>query len=162
MSVLDKEISSSGRDCGDDDGDEDEDENGGGVNGRCRCRAKDAKKQSSGIGFSRNLGKAKQVVLSPFTKAKKQLPRRNRTAAAASSSCSPFSSGKRFGVRGGNQGCYLCFMQPLTVDSSVEPPSSDPNSPNFTYGKLRSLIEKNDFYSRECNYHLDFDPRSPC
>ncbi|XP_050382509.1 uncharacterized protein LOC126799356 [Argentina anserina] len=156
MSVLDKEISSSSRD---DDEEEEDDENGGDVNERCRCRGKDRKKQSSKIGFSRNLGKAKQVVLFPFTKAKKQLPRRNRGAA---SSCSPFSSGKRFGVSGGNAGCYLCFMPPLNVDSSAESPSSDPNSPNFTHGKLRSLIEKNDFYSRECNYHLDFDAKSPC
>ncbi|KAL6132871.1 hypothetical protein ACLB2K_065110 [Fragaria x ananassa] len=158
MSVLDKEISSSSRDCGDDDGEEEEDENGAGVNERCRCKAKDGKKQSSGIGFTRNLGKAKQVVLSPFTKAKKQLPRRHR---AAASSCSPFASGKRFGASGGNTGCYLCFMPSLTVDSSAESPSSYPNSPNFSYGKLRSLIEKNDFYSKDCNYHLDFDPESP-
>lgn len=165
MSVLGKEISSvggSGRDCVDGDGDEDDDENGG-VNGRCRCRGKDenSKKQRgiSGIGFSRNLGKAKQVVLSPFTKVKKQLPRRNNnTRAAASSSCSLFSSGKRFGDTGGNKGCYFCFTQPLTVESSAESQTSDPNSPNFTYGKLRSFIEMNDFYSKECNHHVNYVP----
>lgn len=162
MSVLGKEISSvggSGRDCGDGDGDEDDDENGV-VNGRCRCRGKDenSKKQRgiSGIGFSRNLGKAKQVVLSPFTKVKKQLPRRNNnTRAAASSSCSLFSSGKRFGD---TKSCYFCFTQPLTVESSAESQTSDPNSPNFTSGKLRSFIEMNDFYSKECNHHVNYDP----
>lgn len=169
MSVLGKEISSvggSGRDCGDDDGDEDDDENGE-VNSRCRCRGKDENSKKprgggggfSGIGFSRNLGRAKQVVLSPFTKVKKQLPRRNNnTRAAASSSCSLFSSGKRFGATGGNKGCYFCFTQPLTVESSAESQTSDPNSPNFTYGKLRSFIEMNDFYSKECNHHVNYDP----
>lgn len=50
----------------------------------------------------------------------------------------------------------LCLKQPLTLDSSVSgSPTSDPNSPAFTFNMLRGLIEKNDFYSNECNPHLD-------
>ncbi|KAK9920123.1 hypothetical protein M0R45_028684 [Rubus argutus] len=67
-------------------------------------------------------------------------------------------NGKRFGATGGNKGCYFCFTQPLTVESSAESQTSDPNSPNFTYGKLRSFIEMNDFYSKECNHHVNYDP----
>ncbi|KAL1532894.1 hypothetical protein AAHA92_32852 [Salvia divinorum] len=45
--------------------------------------------------------------------------------------------------------------QPKTLDSSGESPTSDPNSPDFTFDDLRALIEKNDFYSKDCNPHLD-------
>ncbi|KAL8027286.1 hypothetical protein ABFX02_14G085400 [Erythranthe guttata] len=63
-----------------------------------------------------------------------------------------------------NSGCWMtrvgrgstCLSRPrVAVDSSGESPTSDPNSPEFTFGMLRTLIEKNDFYSKECNPHLD-------
>ncbi|KAL3635176.1 hypothetical protein CASFOL_019723 [Castilleja foliolosa] len=63
-----------------------------------------------------------------------------------------------------NPGCWgrkvvacACLKQPLTLDSSGESPTSDPNSPEFTFDMLRALIEKNDFYSKECSPHLDED-----
>lgn len=49
----------------------------------------------------------------------------------------------------------MCLKKPMTLDSSGESPTSDPNSPDFTYGMLRSLIEKNDFFDKDCNPHLD-------
>lgn len=51
--------------------------------------------------------------------------------------------------------CFLCLKEPETLDSSGESPTSDPNSSEFTFDMLRDLIEKNDFYSKECNTHLD-------
>ncbi|KZV14966.1 hypothetical protein F511_39890 [Dorcoceras hygrometricum] len=52
-------------------------------------------------------------------------------------------------------GCFLCLKEPRTLDSAGESPTSDPNSREFTFDMLRDLIEKNDFYSNECNTHLD-------
>lgn len=52
-------------------------------------------------------------------------------------------------------GCFSCLKEPGTLDSSGESPTSDPNSSEFTFDLLRDLIEKNDFYSKECNTHLD-------
>jgi hypothetical protein len=34
-------------------------------------------------------------------------------------------------------------------------PSSDPNDPKFTHSMLKTLIEKNDFFSKECNPHIE-------
>ncbi|KAG6415574.1 hypothetical protein SASPL_122987 [Salvia splendens] len=51
--------------------------------------------------------------------------------------------------------CCLCLRQPKTLDSSGESPSSDPNSSEFSFDELRALIEKNDFYSEDCNPHFD-------
>lgn len=59
------------------------------------------------------------------------------------------------GGGGGRGWCCLCLRQPKTLDSSGESPTSDPNSSEFTVDMLRALLEKNDFYSKECNPHLD-------
>ncbi|XP_060217148.1 uncharacterized protein LOC132644574 [Lycium barbarum] len=68
---------------------------------------------------------------------------------------------KRKGVSGNLErrggGCYLCLKRPITSDSGGESQTSDPNSPNFTNDMLRVFIEKNDFYSKECNPHLDVE-----
>lgn len=62
------------------------------------------------------------------------------------------------GGGGGGEGCLYCCLKPkpnLDSSSPVEPKtSSDPNSPNFTFELLRALVEKNDFYSKECNPHI--------
>lgn len=169
MSVVDKEIASVGGSGGGsvgDDGDDDDDEEGGGSPGRCKCGDEHTKKQRGfrGSGLSRNFGKAKQVVLHPFTRSKKQLPRKNKTRASSAPSCSvsscSFSSGKRFGAGvngGGNKGCYFCFTQPSTPGSPIGSQTSDPEHPNFTFGMLSAFMEKNDFFSKECNPHLDID-----
>lgn len=60
--------------------------------------------------------------------------------------------------RGGRRwGSCLCVNQPWTIESAGESPTSDPNSPKFSFDMLRELIEKNDFHSKECNPHLDAD-----
>ncbi|KAL8541916.1 hypothetical protein ACS0TY_002967 [Phlomoides rotata] len=61
------------------------------------------------------------------------------------------------GCWGGGGLCCFCVKQPTTLDSPGESPSSDPNSSEFTFDMLRALIEKNEFYSKECNPHLDAD-----
>ncbi|XP_068318441.1 uncharacterized protein [Pyrus communis] len=176
MSLVEKEISSvvggSGGGCVvGDDGDDDDDECGsgsGGSHGRCRCSEEKAKKQRgfSAGGLSRNFGRAKLVVLHPFGRSKKLLPREAKTRGSASgasslgSSCA-FSSGKMFGGGGGNgggnKGCYFCFTKPPTLDSPMGSPTSDPEHPNFTFGMLRAFVESNEFYSKDCNPHLDID-----
>ena len=56
----------------------------------------------------------------------------------------------------GRSGCRFCFSRPKVLESpNEESPSSDPNDPNFTHGMLRTLMDKNDFYSKECNPHSD-------
>ncbi|XP_047324169.1 uncharacterized protein LOC124927748 [Impatiens glandulifera] len=65
------------------------------------------------------------------------------------------SSNKRNG--GGSKtigGCW-CFKESTTLESYVESQISDPNGSEFNHEMLRVLIEKNDFYSKECNSHLD-------
>ncbi|KAG9135504.1 hypothetical protein Leryth_007260 [Lithospermum erythrorhizon] len=61
---------------------------------------------------------------------------------------------------GGGGGCYLCMKKPVTLESSGESsPTSDPNSSEFSYDMLRSLIENNHFYDKDCDTHLvtEFD-----
>nr|GLL37495.1 uncharacterized protein LOC104109530 [Ipomoea trifida] len=54
-----------------------------------------------------------------------------------------------------------CLKVPRTPDSGGESQTSDPNSPNFSSEMLRILIEKNDFYSKESNPHLDNKHAAP-
>ncbi|KAL6501364.1 hypothetical protein OROHE_025011 [Orobanche hederae] len=65
--------------------------------------------------------------------------------------------GRRVGGGGGDGWGCSCLKQPRSLDSSGESPTSDPNSSRFTFDMLRALIEKNDFYSKECNPHLGED-----
>ncbi|KAM1353554.1 hypothetical protein ACFX2H_033030 [Malus domestica] len=168
MSLVEKEISSvvggSGGGCVvGDDGDDDDEECGGsgsgsvGSHGRCRCSEEKAKKQRgfSAGGLSRNFGRAKQVVLHPFGRSKRQLPRKARGSASGASSLASscaFSSGKMFGGGGGNGGgnksCYFCFTQPPTLDSPMGSQTSDPEHPNFTFGMLRTFAP----WMRYCGY----------
>ena len=112
----------------------------------------------------RGFGKAKEVAMHQFTKAKNQLRRiRSRRSLLRSSSSSVNasrrgSSGKVFDRSDDNgSGCKFCFCRPRVLESPEDgsPPTSDPNDPNFTHAMLRALIEKNDFYSKECNPHVD-------
>lgn len=53
---------------------------------------------------------------------------------------------------------FFCFKQPPTLESSstsatLQSQTSDPNNPNFTFDRLKSLIENNDFFSKQCNPH---------
>ncbi|KAK8520479.1 hypothetical protein V6N13_031073 [Hibiscus sabdariffa] len=93
--------------------------------------------------------KIKQVLLFPFTKFKRRR-RRKRTKTIANRpwySC----SGRRVFSGGG-----FCCRPPRILESVAdESKSNDPNDPTFTYEMLRTLIEKNHFYSDECNPHSD-------
>lgn len=149
MSVSDKEIFNDGG-------------SGGGIH--VREDDDDGKKQredeyASGGGCTRDFAKAKQLVLHALSKAEKQLLRRRNKKTSLSGSAAAANagtSGKRFGCVGHRgKGCYFCFTQPQTLESP--PHASDPNDPNFTYEMLKAFIEKNDFYSKECNTHIDFD-----
>ncbi|KAF5739940.1 hypothetical protein HS088_TW11G00002 [Tripterygium wilfordii] len=131
---------------------------GDGINGE--DGGSDINKRRKRAGKAVVFGRAKQFVLSPFTAAKRNLcQRRNGSrrplspvAAAPIGDC---FSGKRVVVnrwRGG--GCFS-FNHSKTLEScDVESPASDPNDSNFTDEMLKILIEKNVFYSKECNTHF--------
>lgn len=84
---------------------------------------------------------------------KKQQQQENKTVSFASSVAAGAANG---GAISGTNGCYFCFKQPHTLESPAESFTSDPNDSSFTHDMLRSLIEKNDFYSKECNPHIDY------
>lgn len=96
--------------------------------------------------------KSKRVSLFRFRSVKKQSHRRNNrpSSVATPGGCSAGVVGRGFGGR-----LSLCFKPSPTMDSPGESQTSDPNSSEFTFELLKGLIEKNDFYSKECNTHLD-------
>ncbi|KAK1430088.1 hypothetical protein QVD17_12592 [Tagetes erecta] len=53
-------------------------------------------------------------------------------------------------------GCCVGVKRISTMSSCVASPTSDPNSPEFTFDSLRSLIESSDFLLNDCNTHFDF------
>lgn len=81
-------------------------------------------------------------------KKRKRKKRKKKKGILVTSAC----WGKR--AAGGGDGCCLSFKPPRTQFDSDESPTSDPNSPEFTFDMLRDFIEKNDFYSQDCNPHL--------
>ncbi|XAR52782.1 hypothetical protein NMG60_11021035, partial [Bertholletia excelsa] len=107
--------------------------------------------------------KGEEGFLFRFRKVDKQLRRKNKKASIPPPYSSPGCFNRRVGGggRGGGIGsCYTCFKQTPTLDSPVESQTSDPNSAEFGFELLRALIESNDFYSKECNPHLDTDATS--
>ncbi|KAK7838344.1 hypothetical protein CFP56_019907 [Quercus suber] len=113
--------------------------------------------------FSTGTGFSPFSSLIPYSFIKfilKQFLRRknNRTSSSSSGSTGARISGKRFGcLNNGGKGCCFCLRQPQTLESNSGSRTSDPNDPNFTYDMLKAFIENNDFYSKECNPHFDFD-----
>ncbi|CAI9770192.1 unnamed protein product [Fraxinus pennsylvanica] len=103
--------------------------------------------------------KGKKVSLFRFGKGKKLFQQRrkhrDRGSSVNSGCCAKCGGGAGRGGCGG--GGFLCFKQPRAMDSSGESPTSDCNSGAFNCDMLTALIEKNDFYSKECNPHLDRD-----
>lgn len=66
------------------------------------------------------------------------------------------SSAKKRAGRGGclgGKGRAFCFGMPGALESPFASRSSDPNDPTFTQEMMRDSLEKNDFYSKECNPH---------
>ncbi|TYG38830.1 hypothetical protein ES288_D13G254800v1 [Gossypium darwinii] len=98
--------------------------------------------------------KLKQVLMFPFVKFRKKKKKKQAKPLAkpSLSSSSSFSSSKRVGSGGGFYGGFCC-TRPRTLESADDSNTSDPNDPNFTYEMLKTLIEKNQFYSKECNPH---------
>ncbi|KAK4424478.1 hypothetical protein Salat_1641200 [Sesamum alatum] len=94
------------------------------------------KEEKKGKGSGKN---GKRASLFRLRKNKKVLHRRRKQKGIPVNSCC-------FGLR-----------KPRTLSSSGESPTSDPNSPTFTSDMLRTLIEKNDFYSKEYNPNLDVE-----
>ncbi|KAL2477691.1 uncharacterized protein Fot_46705 [Forsythia ovata] len=93
--------------------------------------------------------KGKMVSLFRFGKGKKLLQERRKHRGSS------VNSG-RWAKRGGG-GCFFCLKQPRAMESSGESPTSDTTSAEIDYDVLKVLIEKNDFYSKDCNPHLDRD-----
>lgn len=140
MSDFIKEISKLG------DADDDAQEAGNGGDGGVQVE------QSGGVGYGGFI-KAKKVALFPIAKAKKQFfHRRNKQQEEQNKRV---SSPAAANVGANTKGCYFCFKQPFTLESSAESFTSDPNDSSFTYEMLSSFIEKNDFYSKDCNPHLE-------
>ncbi|GKD25651.1 hypothetical protein Tco_1231865 [Tanacetum coccineum] len=73
---------------------------------------------------------------------------------------------KKFRIRSlGSSGGRCCLRIKKRLESCAESPTSDPNSSEFSFDSLKSLIENNDFYLNECNTHLDdhfVDCKSEC
>ncbi|KAL6964546.1 hypothetical protein U1Q18_035597 [Sarracenia purpurea var. burkii] len=154
MSASAKERSDSGDVVGGDGGDDD------GSDRRDDHRKKTKKQRGHGSGGT--LRKAKRAALFRFRKV--DIKSNRRPANPSSSGCLGKWVGGGGGgyccfkqTHGGDGGGFCCFKPTPVLDSPVETCTSDPNSPEFTFELLRDLIEKNDFYSEECNPHLCID-----
>lgn len=95
-----------------------------------------------------NFSKPNKGVLFPFIKPNRLFHKKSTPAAASNANCFPGNT---------STSCF-CFKQPPTLGSSststtLQSQTSDPNHPDFTFDMLKSLIETNDFYSKECNPH---------
>lgn len=162
----DEEISTrNGYERGGSDGDDEEDATG----------KKKKKKHRTKFDFG------KRLVLNQFSKAKNQIRRvriKNQNHLLSSSSSSTTatpsffrnvnvsSRGKVVIIQGDGDididrttrngfGCKFCFSRPIVLENPNGSPSSDPNDPKFTHSLLKSLLEKNDFCSKECNPHIE-------
>jgi len=157
----DEEISTrNGYERGGSDGDDEEDATG-----------KKKKKHRTKFDFG------KRLVLNQFSKAKNQIRRvkiKKHLLSSSSSSTTATPSffrnvnvssrGKAVIIQGEGDidrttrngfGCKFCFSRPIVLENPNGSSSSDPNDPKFTHSMLKSLLEKNDFCSKECNPHIE-------
>lgn len=127
----------------------DDDGNGGGGGGGGGGDDEDGEGEGEGRKISKGCSKrGKMVTLFRLRKGKRMMEeRRKEEGVYVNSGC--------WWRRSKIPGCLSCLKEPGTLDSSGESTTSDPNSSEFTFDMLRDLIEKNDFYSKECNTHLD-------
>ncbi|KAL0918858.1 hypothetical protein M5K25_010900 [Dendrobium thyrsiflorum] len=110
--------------------------------------------------------KAKKFFQSRLSRFDKDLEdtKNKTTAATARRSAPPFPYNEE--DFGGSPSRYVCFLRPLIPPSSTSPGTAataktpgavntpKPKSSSY-YDFVKSLIEKNDFYSSECNVHRE-------
>lgn len=134
---------------------DDDDDDGiverGEPSGPPHARLQDKKKKKK-ISFTL-ARKAKRVILFPFKQARIHfITPRTRTNLSNNAPSTPHC---RFpGKRAALATCFCFSRQPPILDPPAESTTSDPDDPGFTFDMLKALIEKNDFYSKECNPHL--------
>ncbi|GMH14973.1 hypothetical protein Nepgr_016814 [Nepenthes gracilis] len=129
---------------GDDDNEEEEDEDCSreGIIGRREREKQRQQKKRTPL--------HRRVVLLSFRKFQKHVIKRKSSAPHHPRSNFSFS-------RIGNYFCCSCLSQPQTVDNAVDSSPQkrdDPDDPETSYEALKALIEKNDFYAKECNTHF--------
>ena len=111
-----------------------------------RRKKEEEKEKENRDGFERRLRVTKNLIMLPLRKLEKVYARRKRKPPPP-----PFPYSEDLG-----QGCHhLCFMHPrIPSDSPPLRPDSGGKSSSY-HGFLWSLLERNDFYSPECNVHRD-------
>lgn len=103
-------------------------------------------KNRSHHGFVGKFTRAKQVLLcSSFPRESNRRPTSSRDEGGAA-----------------NRRCLFCISRPRTLESPVELQASDRGDPTFAHESVRALLEKNDFYTKECNPHCDGDGLASC
>ncbi|KAJ6344875.1 hypothetical protein OIU77_007134 [Salix suchowensis] len=110
-----------------------------------------------------NNKKPMTTLMLMLQKKKKKKKNQRKENIAFRESCDGSASSKNINFSKPNKVVTLalvvfCFKQPPTLESSststtLQSQTSDPNHPDFTFDMLKSLIETNDFYSKECNPH---------
>ncbi|KAL2906809.1 Ubiquitin-like-specific protease 1A [Bienertia sinuspersici] len=96
---------------------------------------------------------AKKVVVSPFNKVHKLYKKHKKSSSCSSNSHQiPILSSNNTSTRSGNSFSCLCVSKPQNLETDFE--AIDPNESGVSYEYIKSLIEKNDFYSKECNTHI--------
>lgn len=119
----------------------DGDEDGGGSRPK-----NDWNKQSEHVGEKQN-GKSKRVSLFRFRK----VHRRNKLPSSNTTSCCFLGKRDKIG------GYCLCFNQTPTEDFHVESRENDQICSGYRFESLRTVIEKNDFFCKESNTHLEIN-----
>ncbi|GAB4848229.1 hypothetical protein Ancab_002896 [Ancistrocladus abbreviatus] len=110
------------------------------------------------FGYKRGVRRAKRVVLFPFLKFQRLITRnRSRRSSSSSHVHSPNSNLPSTSTGVGGFFCCFCMSQPQTMGTTaVDGPLKESNSieSETSIEFCRVLIEKNDFYAKECNTHF--------
>ncbi|GAB4847778.1 hypothetical protein Ancab_026841 [Ancistrocladus abbreviatus] len=123
-----------------------------------RTREKREKKRRPPLfGYERGVRRVKRVVLFPIRKFQKPFERNRSSSSFSHVDSSSTSSLPRTSPEVGGYCRCLCMSQPEKMDSTgVDSPQkmSDSNEPVTSIEDCKVLIEKNDFYAKECNTHF--------
>lgn len=111
-----------------------------------------------GGGGNIDFNKPTKVIFFPFNNPNKFFYKKSSPFSPSSSSSTAAVSGNACFPGKISRPIFFCFKQPPTLESSstsatLQSQTSDPNNPNFTFDRLKSLIENNDFFSKQCNPH---------